>query len=66
MRYDHWQEVNGLLVPESLTWYNNSGKAIGDARDSVHFQGVSLMENRMPEGFYGMPSDAEVVLPKDQ
>jgi len=66
LRYDRWQEVNGLLVPESLTWYNNSGKAIGDARDSVHFQGVSLMENRMPEGFYGMPSDAEVVLPKDQ
>ena len=53
IRYADWQDVNGLVLPRVLTWYqtNESGK-ITQARNSVTFTNVSLMEKTMDENMY--------------
>jgi hypothetical protein len=58
IRYDNWMDVNGLLLPGSMTWYNYEGRTIKDAGDTASFNNVMLSEDPMPEGYYDMPPDA--------
>lgn len=64
IRYDNWTEVNGLLLPESLTWYNYEGRAIKDPRSTVSFNNIMLSTDPMPEGYFKAPPEASPVNPK--
>lgn len=59
IRYDNWQPVEGVLLPASISWYDYKGRQIGDRRNTVPFEQVSLEETARPDGFYQKPEGAE-------
>ncbi|QCX00524.1 hypothetical protein FGM00_10505 [Aggregatimonas sangjinii] len=61
IRYDDWQEVGGLLLPKSLTWYKVENGRPTEANSTRKFEDVSLTEMAKPSDFYGAPDNAEIV-----
>ncbi len=56
--YDDWAEFNGLLLPNSISWYNYEGRQIKDLRNTVKFEDVSILTNPKPKAFYQKPNAA--------
>ena len=63
IRYDSWQEVNGLLLPESISWYNYQGGTITSERNKLTFENVSLSESAPVGAYFAFPEDATIVDP---
>ncbi|WP_420602324.1 DUF6503 family protein [Flagellimonas sp.] len=61
IRYDDWQEIDGLTLPKSITWHNYEGPKILDARSKVPFEGVVLSEAVKSHDFYSKPEGADFV-----
>ncbi len=61
IRYDDWQNLEGLVLPKSITWYNFEGSKILDARSTVAFENVTLSKASKPSDFYEKPSEAVFV-----
>ncbi|MGB6153984.1 MAG: DUF6503 family protein [Pricia sp.] len=61
IRYADWAEVDGVLLPKTLTWYINEGTIIKDAKNPLYFENISLSETVKPAGFYDMPEKAAAV-----
>ncbi len=64
IRYDDWQNIDGLTLPKSITWYNYEGSKILDARSKVPFENISLSKMPKSDGFYAKPESAVWVEPK--
>ncbi len=61
IRYDDWQNINGLKLPESISWYtyeNNTPKAF---RNTVQFIDVSLSERHPNSDMFKKPQGALIV-----
>ncbi|WP_343485827.1 DUF6503 family protein [Allomuricauda sp. d1] len=56
IRYDDWMAVDGLVLPQSISWYNYEGRQIKDLRNKVPFEAISLSEEAKPKGFYQKPT----------
>jgi hypothetical protein len=61
IRYDDWQQVNGVILPKSITWYKYEGRQLQEPANTVNFEEVSLNKNPKPEGFYDKPENGEYV-----
>ncbi len=64
IRYKSWQEVNGLLLPESLIWYDYEGRTLKEPKNSLSFKNVELSNELRPVEFYNKPENAIVVRPQ--
>jgi hypothetical protein len=61
IKYDKWQDVNGLLLPEKLVWYNvENGKPKGKKMD-VKFDKVTTTETMLDAAVFSKPAEAEYV-----
>ncbi|MGW9686841.1 DUF6503 family protein [Flagellimonas sp. 2504JD1-5] len=65
IRYDDWQEIEGVTLPKSITWYNYEGTKILDARSTVNFENVTLSKTAKPDGYYAKPDQAIFVEAKN-
>jgi len=63
IRYSDWQNVNGVVLPKTLTWYKTEENKITEVRNAVEFTNVSLSEKMMDQSLYERPEDA-VIVPK--
>ncbi|MDF0715810.1 hypothetical protein PY092_06600 [Muricauda sp. 334s03] len=61
INYKDWQEVNGLLLPKSITWHNYEGRKILEPASTMTFEDVIISENPQPEEFYAKPENGEYV-----
>ncbi|MCW5521024.1 hypothetical protein J1N09_14335 [Aureitalea sp. L0-47] len=62
IKYSEWQEVNGLKLPKTLTWYTiQDGKPI-QARNYRNFENVTLSETEINDSFFEMPEGATKVI----
>lgn len=61
IRYADWMQVDDVMLPKTLTWYNSDGSTIKEAKNTVTFENVSLSETAQSDGFYEMPENAEAV-----
>lgn len=61
IKYADWQEVDGLLLPKLLTWYNVENNVPTTKRNDVEFSHVSLTTDKMNLRMYMMPEGAEEV-----
>ena len=59
IRYDDWGNFNGLILPNSISWYDYEGMNIKALRNTVKFEQVALAKNKKPEGFYDKPDRAQ-------
>lgn len=61
IKYGEWQEVNGLMLPKTITWYTvEDGKPVAP-RSSVTFTKVNVTENQLDASMFTKPEGAEVV-----
>ncbi|WP_318311348.1 DUF6503 family protein [Flagellimonas crocea] len=61
IHYDNWQEVNGLVLPKSITWHNYEGRKILEPASTVNFEEVMLSEDSKSSAFYEKPENGEYV-----
>lgn len=61
IKYGEWQEVNGLMLPKTLTWYTvQDGKPVAP-RNAVNFNKVNMTESQLDTAMFTKPEGAEVV-----
>ncbi|WP_194851643.1 DUF6503 family protein [Nonlabens antarcticus] len=57
INYNKWQEINGLLLPEELTWYNvENGKPTEPSGPARKFTKVDIDAAAMDNSMYEKPS----------
>ncbi|NVK07797.1 MAG: hypothetical protein HWD89_01995 [Tenacibaculum sp.] len=57
IRYNDWENVNGLLLPKSITWYakDENGQPTEPAREPIQFKMPLLNEASLANSFYEKP-----------
>ncbi|WP_108246759.1 DUF6503 family protein [Muricauda brasiliensis] len=61
IHYDNWQEVNGLVMPKSITWHKYEGRTIMEPASTVNFEEVLLNADGKSDSFYEKPENGEYV-----
>ncbi|QNJ98382.1 DUF6503 family protein [Constantimarinum furrinae] len=61
IKYDKWQSVNGVMLPEKLTWYNvKDNKPTGEKSD-MRFKKVTATETILAASTFKKPDGAVVI-----
>ena len=58
IRYDDWKEVNGLVVPNSITWYKSEGHQVIEPARTISFENVNFSEKRVSASIFEKPDAA--------
>lgn len=61
IRYNDLMDVEGLQLPQSLTWYEYEGRTIKGPKPARKFENVTLSESAQEEGFFTAPDGAKMV-----
>tara|TARA_E500000318_G_scaffold24912_1_gene24952 strand:- start:7424 stop:8293 length:870 start_codon:yes stop_codon:yes gene_type:complete len=65
INYNDWQEVNGVILPKSITWHKYEGRKIMEPASTMNFKEVRLSEEPKPKEFYEKPNNGEYVTIKE-
>ncbi|WP_417800836.1 hypothetical protein [Tenacibaculum sp.] len=59
IRYNDWENVNGLLLPKSITWYakDENGQPTEPGREPIQFKMPLLSEASLANSFYEKPKE---------
>lgn len=58
IKYDEWQETNGLLLPKTIAWFNYEDGTIGEMRNEVNFEDITVTNNKVDAEIFKMPEGA--------
>lgn len=58
IRYNDWQNVDGLVVPNSISWYKVEDGEIKEVRNQVVFENVNISTEAQPASFFNKPDEA--------
>ncbi len=61
IRYNDWQEIEGLLLPKSIVWYNYENSIPTEARNTVEFEDVKISKTPAEEKLFTMPEGATLI-----
>ncbi len=61
IKYDKWQEVNGLQLPEKITWWNVEKGKPHDEEMDIKFDKIAITETKLDASVFAKPSEAEYV-----
>lgn len=61
IKYGNWQEVEGLLLPETMTWYNVANNQPTTVKSETKFVSPMLTTVVMDSRVYGRPEGAEMI-----
>jgi len=61
INYSNWQDVEGLLLPETLTWYNYENNLPTTKRNDVMFTDVILSKENPSDNLFEMIEGAKIV-----
>lgn len=56
LKYDEWQTVNGLLLPQNLKWFNVENDSITSVKNEMKFENVTLSTEASPKEMFGKPT----------
>ncbi|NKI27694.1 hypothetical protein HCG49_14085 [Arenibacter sp. 6A1] len=59
--YHNWMDVDGVLMPRELTWYEYEGRTIKEPKTPLVFKNVVLSEEAKPVLFFEKPERAVYV-----
>ena len=62
IRYSDWMDVNGLVLPKAITWYNYEGRTIKEEKSTVTFENILLSKQKKEAAFYQKPDAASYVI----
>ncbi len=60
LRYKSWQEVNGIFLPDTITWYHYEGRKLLEPKSSISFRNVELSKKPRSVDFYKKPEQAGI------
>lgn len=60
IRYNDWKEFNGLVLPNSLTWFQNEGNKLIAPRNTVAFTNVTISKEKVDPAIFVKPEGAVV------
>ncbi|WP_034044117.1 DUF6503 family protein [Wocania ichthyoenteri] len=61
IKYSNWQTVEGVLLPETLTWYNYENNKPTTKRNDLKFVGVKLSKEKPSDALFEMADGAKIV-----
>lgn len=61
INYSNWQELNGLILPETISWYKSENNKPTVKRNDVKFINVSISKKKESDDIFEKPENAEVV-----
>ena len=61
IRYGNWQTINGVTIPVSIQWYQYRNGEVGQPRNEMVFENVSISEEVPSMDNFVMPEGAQVV-----
>lgn len=61
IKYSNWQELNGLILPETLTWYNVENGAPTSKRNDMEFTKVTISTLTLDDTVFAKPEAATVI-----
>lgn len=62
IKYGEWQEVGGLMLPKSMTWYTvEEGRPVEPRGEATVFTNVNITSNPVDQALFAKPEGAEVV-----
>ena len=61
IKYSDWQDVNGLQLPKTLTWYNYENNIPTTKQRDLDFSDVQLSKEKMDASMFEKPEGTEVV-----
>jgi hypothetical protein len=61
IKYDKWQGVNGIMLPEKLTWYNVKDNKPTDEKRDLRFKKVTATPTMLDASSFKKPQGAVVV-----
>ena len=64
IRYDQWQETDGIILPSSITWYDYEGRVLKSPKSTVEFQNVVLRQDPIPADTFEKPEGGKFVQSK--
>lgn len=62
IRYQDWINVNGVILPKAISWYDYEGRTIKEKKNTVTFENVSLSREAKPDSFFEKPDNATYVV----
>lgn len=60
LHYNKWQDVNGLLLPETMVGYRTSGDTITEKRYESLYEEVSVVAEPFDQSIFEMPQNSEI------
>jgi len=60
IRYDDWKQINGLKLPNSLSWYKVEDGKITEPRNKREFENITVSAEPFGAGKFAMPEGAKV------
>lgn len=57
IKYDQWQDIDGVKLPKVLQWYNVENDSLTTMRNERSFTSVKLTKDEMPEDMFTKPTD---------
>jgi len=61
IRYNDWQEIEGLALPKSLSWYKVEDGKITEVANTRNFEDVVIEDTSKPADFYAKPENGKIV-----
>ena len=61
IKYEDWNEMEGVILPSKLTWYQYQNQEIGSPRNEVVFENVVLSKEQPEDSMFEMPEDSKIV-----
>lgn len=61
IKYDKWQEVNGLQLPEKITWWNVENGKPHDEEMDIKFDKITATETMLDASVFKKPAEADYV-----
>ncbi|PQB04707.1 DUF6503 family protein [Aureitalea marina] len=61
IKYSKWSPINGLTLPETLTWYQVEDDQPTEPRNELLFEKVAVSEAQLGDDLFSRPSSAEII-----
>lgn len=61
IKYNTWQEVNGLSLPKSIQWYHVVDGNVTDVKNEVLFTNVSVSKEKLNPSIFEIPEGSQII-----
>ena len=61
IKYSNWQTVEGLVLPETLTWYKYENNLPTEKRNDLQFTDIKLSKEQPEAQIFEVPEDATII-----